>query len=556
MSYANRSQKNAQTTGGPKALAQSAPSELRIGEASDSFEQEADRMADEVMSGSRGKSSWSFSGMAVNAPLQRKCDCGGSGECEACSEKKTLQRKSSGEAQAGETKDGVAPPIVHEVLQSSGEPLDPGLRSRMENRFGASFAHIRIHANSKAAESARSVNALAYTVGEHIAFASGRYAPQTTEGARLLAHELAHTVQQRNVRPRNTSFSEVRVGHDAAAEQEAHQAANTGAAAKRVATRPDQVGRLARQSAGEAMPVPSPKVETDDPFKDIGHSRAYGRGKFNAPSTWGWSSPETNNLYHQCNIAPLEREKFKQFVKSLPPSPTHGREKPPKAEEVLGFVSYNPNNAKAPVIDTTAVQEDGKTVYKLKPTHAEMPPMRSAYTQAGRYVEGFQQDITDECKDIRIRQGTSKFPLNWIITEAGAQKIKEGEQEHCNDIRAAFDLTLGLYASAINNLAASERTYSKPDDAVKEATRAAGVTQDSMLSQFNDAALKTKFRDDSEWHTAQAIGDKAKKDLPKKIGCDYFFTIDGTSWPQIGVHDSSEVMNMIKAVKPVKPAQR
>jgi hypothetical protein len=327
-----------------------------------------------------------------------------------------------------------------------------------------------------------------------------------------------------------------------------------------VATRPDQVGRLARQSAGQGVDVPGPVVKPEeDPFKDVGNSTAYGRMKSSAPSTWGWGSPETNNLYHKCNVAPLERERFKKFVKSLPPSPTRGREKPLKADEVLGITSFNPGNAKAPEITTTAVQEGGKTVHKLNPTHAEMPPIRSAYTQAGQYDEGIWRDTTDECKDARIlanrKTGTTNFPIHWTLTPEGADLCRQAEQEHCNDIRAAFDLTLGLYASAINNLAASERTYSKPEDAVKEATRAVGVAPDMMIYKFNDMAIKTALRDDSEWHTARPVGDRTKRDNPRKEGCDFFFTIDGTSWPQVGPHDSSEVMEMTKAAKPPKGQQ-
>jgi outer membrane protein OmpA-like peptidoglycan-associated protein len=66
----------------------------------------------------------------------------------------------------------------------------------MEPRFGHDFSNVRIHTGSQAAESARAVNALAYTVGHNVIFGSGQYAPATQAGRQLLAHELAHTVQQ------------------------------------------------------------------------------------------------------------------------------------------------------------------------------------------------------------------------------------------------------------------------------------------------------------------------------------------------------------------------
>ncbi len=89
-----------------------------------------------------------------------------------------------------------APPIVQEVLRFPGQPLDAAARSFMESRFGHDFGRVRLHADAKAAESAQAVNALAYTVGRDIVFGTGQYAPGTTRGRALLAHELAHTIQQ------------------------------------------------------------------------------------------------------------------------------------------------------------------------------------------------------------------------------------------------------------------------------------------------------------------------------------------------------------------------
>ncbi|MFD0636003.1 DUF4157 domain-containing protein [Catenulispora yoronensis] len=91
-----------------------------------------------------------------------------------------------------------APAIVHEVLGSSGAPLDSGARRMLEPRFGRDFSGVRVHTDSRAAASAAAVQARAYTVGSHIVFGSGTYAPGTSDGLRLLAHELTHTVQQQN----------------------------------------------------------------------------------------------------------------------------------------------------------------------------------------------------------------------------------------------------------------------------------------------------------------------------------------------------------------------
>lgn len=128
--------------------------------------------------------------------LQRKCACGGSpgvdGECAECRKKRlSLQRRAANEA--GPAK---VPPIVHNVLRSAGQALDPATRALMEPRFGHDFSQVRVHTDAKAAESARAVNALAYTVGQDVVFGTRQYAPASVEGRQLLAHELTHVVQQ------------------------------------------------------------------------------------------------------------------------------------------------------------------------------------------------------------------------------------------------------------------------------------------------------------------------------------------------------------------------
>jgi Domain of unknown function (DUF4157) len=126
--------------------------------------------------------------------LQRKCACGQhtmGGDCASCAGKRTsLQRKA---AQTGEFE---IPGIVHDVLQSPGVSLDPAIRGAMELRFGHDFSNVRIHTDSRASQSAQEVNARAYTVGSEIVFASGQHDPRSPEGRQLIAHELAHVVQQ------------------------------------------------------------------------------------------------------------------------------------------------------------------------------------------------------------------------------------------------------------------------------------------------------------------------------------------------------------------------
>ena len=88
------------------------------------------------------------------------------------------------------------PSIVHEVLRSPGRPLDAETRAFMEPRFGRDFGGVRVHADSRAVDSARAIGARAYTAGHDIVFGAGQYQPGTLQGNRLVAHELAHVQQQ------------------------------------------------------------------------------------------------------------------------------------------------------------------------------------------------------------------------------------------------------------------------------------------------------------------------------------------------------------------------
>ncbi len=94
-----------------------------------------------------------------------------------------------------------APASVHRALASPGSPMQPALRHDMEQRFGLDFSRVRIHTSEAAQRSARQIDALAYTHGRDIVFGRGWFAPQTRDGQRLLAHELAHVAQQQSASP-------------------------------------------------------------------------------------------------------------------------------------------------------------------------------------------------------------------------------------------------------------------------------------------------------------------------------------------------------------------
>lgn len=171
---------------------------LVVGSSNDQFEQEADRVAEQVMrmpAEAHDNIAATLFG-ASNHGLQRKCACGGTpgpaGECDVCRKKRlSLQRRASNGHKPADV-----PPIVHEVLSSPGQPLDSVTRAFMEPRLGYDFSQVRVHADHEASDSADAVRARAYTVGRDIVFAPREYVPSTVAGKQLLAHELAHVIQQ------------------------------------------------------------------------------------------------------------------------------------------------------------------------------------------------------------------------------------------------------------------------------------------------------------------------------------------------------------------------
>lgn len=169
---------------------------LTVNQPGDAYEQEADRVADIVMRMPDSAADLRSPGVTSLSSIStlRRCSCGqssSSGECEECKAKGSLQRSCSAASTSTE-----APPIVHEVLRSPGQPLDQATRNFMEPRFGHDFSNVRVHTDARAAESARAVGALAYTVGNEIVLGSERQSEAVA--TRVLAHELTHVIQQGN----------------------------------------------------------------------------------------------------------------------------------------------------------------------------------------------------------------------------------------------------------------------------------------------------------------------------------------------------------------------
>jgi hypothetical protein len=144
---------------------------LKVNEPWDIYEQEADRIADQVMA------------MPANSKVSRVPP--------------SIQRHTGEPAGQRDT----VPTSVDQALASPGRPLELSLRQDMEQRFGCDFSRVRVHTGATSAQSAGDLNARAYTVGHDVVFGGDGFAPATQAGQRLIAHELAHVIQQASAVP-------------------------------------------------------------------------------------------------------------------------------------------------------------------------------------------------------------------------------------------------------------------------------------------------------------------------------------------------------------------
>jgi hypothetical protein len=443
-----------------------------------------------------------------------KCACGGrspdGGQCAEC-QKKRLQR-----AAAGRTAPETASSNVREVLGSHGQPLDAETRAFFEQRFGHDFGKVRIHADANAERSARTVNALAYTVGQEIVFAAGQYRPHTTAGRELLAHELVHTLQQSSSAAVCRLPERLAIGDPGdAAEREAESAAKALMAGDQTSVVRADAARTAiwRQETPDVSPARQDTPPQPDPSTPGDVTQAGGTG-----TGGGGTAPGTSG----CQPTGLDRAAF------------------------LATAGATTNDFGLTTLDLTAVTYPGVSANPAKPsgvtvapTTAALPNIPSVFTKAGVFVEGDSTVVGGDERSCPPR----KYPVRWTITAQGAKKISDGEQEHCDDFQFAFDISLKQYADAVNALASSGRVFPN-DKAVDTAlTRTTGVAPGNWQSVFACLARKSLLRDPRtpgapSWHTPRPT-----RLTPTPPDCNFVrVIISDASLPEVGQHPSSEII--------------
>lgn len=452
---------------------------------------------------------------APAALLQRKCACEGSDhDCEECRKKGTLQRKA---ADGGGPEQ--APSIVHEVLRTHGQPLDPPTRGFMEARFGHDFSRVRVHTDAKSSESARAVNALAYTVGHQVVFGVDQYAPQSIRGQKLIAHELAHTIQQ------GDHFSEPEVSRaneaDDAAEIEADRASEEALSRRAVTVEPDSPKVLARQVDPDLKKQikdltrgpqgPSPTI-TGGP--EAGSSRdveAAPQVRQGQPGTGqaGEAAPPVGQS--QPGQAAGSSPSFTLPICTSTPANNWISDPQQRGGELFGLTTLVGAGGTAPEFKVEPAP-GGKGV-KVKETYAALQPITLQHLAAGSYPD--RKPYTFSCDlsvdhycgwDQQIRPR-----VIWDVTADGSARLAEAEQEHCIDYQYAFYFSLGRIAELVNELARSGRRFPNEASAKAELQKSVKLDPKDWVAYFACLAQASKDARDTgqhPWHTPLSPLDK------------------------------------------------
>ena len=421
-----------------------------------------------------------------------------------------LQRQTCGDANVSS-----APPIAHEVLRSSGQPLDAETRAFMEPRFGHDFGHVRVHQDSRAAQSAQAVGAFAYTVGRDIVFGHDQFAPHSLSGQRLLAHELAHTIQQSG---RASAGDELRVGpQDDAFEREAERISSSVFSTSSAIPQKQHVTAaslatglgLQRQPKGEDHDPKTPKIESTLKRKE----------EFIPVSICSSSS----DAKIPCTPVSLPNADF--LAKGGP-------------SDALGFTKSLPEKSRAPDILTQEVGKDHAVI--LKPTNAAQISCESFITKAGK---PFTRS-TDLDKDHpNFDQCGGKFDRSFEVTPDGEKRLREAEMEHCKDFKYAYDVSLGCYESVINEFAKKKTQFPSTEDAEDAVVNRVGQKPDMWMHHYADLLEKTKIRDTSKWHEPPAReGWTSLKVTGKYCSAEGTTPVDAKSFPQVGRHAARDII--------------
>lgn len=240
------------------------------------------------------------------------------------------------------------------------------------------------------------------------------------------------------------------------------------------------MGSAARSQLGSTLPYRQ-ATELLDCIRILGEESA----AFCRQEVLGESPPPPPLPPPICQPRPLSRQDYLA--------------EPGTSQADFGLTTLDLTRVTLPEVRTRRVRRG----VQIEPTQAALPTIPSVFTRAGRFTEG---------TTVAVSQGdpadcpSGRYPLSWTITTDGAQKIREGEQEHCDDFHHAFDISLRPFANGVNQLAASRRVFSGQRHAERVVERRVGVAPADWFSVFRCLANKSRRRDNPlRLHTPRPI---------------------------------------------------
>jgi hypothetical protein len=412
-----------------------------------------------------------------------------------------------------------------------GRPLGDA-QGRMEPVLGEDLADVRVHTDPTAAGLASELGAKAFTVGNDIGFGADEFRPGTPEGDALLAHELAHTVQQRGA---TAADRDVRTWSAEPAESAEERDADRTAAGA-FARLWSSVRGGAQRIAGQAMPQLRSGLRLRRCSKPAGEKCCEG------PTVLNPAALKPLEADHDCNPLPSARNDVFAVSKH-----TGG---PFDHPTIYGQTGVGAQATAVDFINSANIDQAPKCADKCKPTlPGDKPPnLRISpfvYTQAGRYEE-------------RPRKGKGKckgkmLPAFEVISPTLAERIKQAEIEHCRDAKEAWKLTYGTYIAGVLMLrdgfcpdpgqvnldagpkAACQVEYKK---ALEKLTGFSSA--ESVQASFACLVNQSEDRDTKKWHTLKFTyaEEKVAEDCS---GVDLIVS-DENQLPEVGKHPTSELM--------------
>ncbi len=506
-------------------------------------------------------------------------------------EEKDKKKSSAIQAKQDPGAGNAASDVSSKIANSAGRgsALPQKALHEMSSSFGVDFSGVRVHKDSDAVNMNKELQAQAFTHGSDIYFNQGKYNPENSEGKFLLAHELTHVVQQNSSIQTKSIQRTIGDGHDLTAERFAGdieleavfdgekllKSGASGNGVRKIQQALIDLGFNLNQFGADGKFGNETKsaviqFQTSNGLLRDGIVGSITMTKLNTESQ---PIPPSPNVLPIC---PTEETSFKLASNSndvggpaipgvncqspiVPPNPIPQPVPVPLTMKCdsngfsrQDFLARNGNNkdelGRTSITSSPAIlnpsllkfqQQKGKTV-SLLPFQVSLPVVQSLFTQAGDFFEDTSKFFCQQNCDCK----SGDYPLKWRILKDGAEKIKAGEQEHCDDFNLSYQLSIFRLATLVNQLSATQQIFADEITARNQIRQAIGFDADSWLSKFNCLNnLSVKRRDKSSPPFHAPIRRIKIPDIA--TGCKFMeLRISSGSFPEIGNHPSVNVVTI------------